>query len=71
MEITKLRAEIEVKTSISKTSRIIAKQKYFNFFKFLIVIFECFQKFLEFFEKGNIISIEEAIRKITYLPAQF
>ena len=71
MEITELRAEIEVKKhQYPKTSRIIAKQKYFNFFKFLIVIFECFQKFLEFSEKGNIISIEEAIRKITYLPAR-
>ncbi|MEK7634780.1 MAG: amidohydrolase family protein [Patescibacteria group bacterium] len=71
MEITELRAEIEVKNiNIQKLPELLPNKNILISSNSSLLFSNVFKNFLEFSEKGNIISIEEAIRKITYLPAR-
>lgn len=71
MEITELRAGIEVeKINIQKLPELLLNENILISSNSSSPLSNVFKNFLEIAEKGNIISIEEAIKKITYLPAR-
>lgn len=71
MEITELRAGIEVKNiNIQKFPELLSNKNILISSNSSSPLSNVFKNFLEIVQKENIIPIEEAIRKITYLPAR-